>query len=85
MPITPQSSGVFSPRGVTCQDESGRLWDVLYMLRVAIRRGQGGSQTDYIVLVRNDNRKPRPVRLKAICGPGDEAEPVITIMLPEED
>jgi len=26
-----------------------------------------------------------PVQLKAICGPGDSGEPVITIMLPEED
>ncbi|MFH0980056.1 MAG: DUF6573 family protein [Planctomycetota bacterium] len=25
------------------------------------------------------------VRLKAICGPGDQAEPVLTLMLPDED
>jgi hypothetical protein len=25
------------------------------------------------------------VELKAVCGPGDNSEPVITIMLPEED
>jgi len=25
------------------------------------------------------------VRLKAVCGPGDEGEPVITVMLPDED
>lgn len=27
----------------------------------------------------------KPVQLKALCGPGDSAEPVITVMLPEED
>ena len=27
----------------------------------------------------------RLVVLKAVCGPGDTAEPVLTIMLPEED
>jgi hypothetical protein len=37
--------------------------------------------------VRNDNRVGMPplVRLKAMCGPGDQAEPVITGMLPDED
>jgi hypothetical protein len=25
------------------------------------------------------------VRLKALCGPGDQGEPVVTVMLPDED
>ena len=25
------------------------------------------------------------VELKAVCGPGDKGEPVVTIMLPDED
>jgi hypothetical protein len=25
------------------------------------------------------------VQLKAVCGPGDEGEPVITVMMPDED
>jgi len=29
--------------------------------------------------------RARLVTLKALCGPGDDGEPVITIMLPEED
>jgi hypothetical protein len=39
------------------------------------------------VRVRNDNRDRTPplVWLKALCGPGDQGEPVITILLPEED
>jgi hypothetical protein len=34
-----------------------------------------------------DGRKRTPplVRLKAVCGPGDQGEPVITVMAPEED
>jgi hypothetical protein len=37
--------------------------------------------------VRNDNRKRTPplVRLKALCGPGDDGEPVITVMVLGED
>jgi uncharacterized protein DUF6573 len=73
------------PPGVVAQDETGRLWDILWILAVSVRRGVPGDTIHFRVHVRNDNRHPRPVRLKAICGPGDSAEPVITILLPEED
>jgi hypothetical protein len=41
----------------------------------------------YAVHVRNDNRErtPPPVPLKAVCGPGDQGGPAITVMLPDED
>jgi hypothetical protein len=72
------------PEGVNCQDERGRLWDVVWMLRCSIARTEG-SVCRYTVHVRNDNRRPKPVQLKALCGPGDDASPVITVMLPDED
>jgi uncharacterized protein DUF6573 len=73
------------PPGVTGQDETGRLWDILWMLKIAIRRSAGGDTILFRLLVRNDNGQPRLVQLKALCGPGDDAEPVITILLPDED
>jgi hypothetical protein len=75
------------PPGVTCQDEAGRLFDVVWLLACAIRRGSVGVEVRFAVRVRNDNREGTPplVQLKAVCGPGDCAEPVITIMLPGED
>jgi hypothetical protein len=74
------------PEGVAGQDETGRLWDVLNMLRFAIRRQGGGERVDFAVHVRNDREGDPPlVRLYALCGPGDDAEPVITVMLPHED
>jgi hypothetical protein len=74
------------PDGVECQDEMGRLWDVLNMLKFAIMRSHGKQQSLlFTVFVRNDNRAPRSRQLKAHSGPGDEGEPVITIMLPGED
>jgi hypothetical protein len=75
------------PEGVTCQDEAGRLWDVLFMLRFAIRTGDGGSETRYRLHVRNDNREGDPplVELKAVCGPDDDGSPCITVMTPSED
>jgi hypothetical protein len=79
---------VVVPPGVACQDEAGRLWDVLTMLRVAVR-GQDGDAREVClgVHVRNDSRERTPlvVRLKALCGPGDRGWPVVTVMLPGED
>ena len=74
------------PEGVVCQDEAGRLWDVLFLLRLAARRSSG-SEVRFGVHVRGDNREGTPplVWLKAVCGPGDEREPVVTVMLPDED
>jgi hypothetical protein len=74
------------PDGVTCQDESGRLWDIIWMLRTAARQTPG-PLLRFQFYVRNDNRKPKLVTLKAECGPRDieDAQPAITVMLPEED
>jgi hypothetical protein len=75
------------PPGVLCQDEAGRLWDVLFLLRDAIGRSNSGPEVRFAVHVRNDNREGTPplVQLKAVCGPGDQGEPVITVLRPEED
>jgi len=70
------------------QDEAGRLWDVVYLLRLAIGRSQGTDRIAFGVLrVPNEGRKRRPrwQDLVAQCGPGDAGEPVITVMLPGED
>ena len=70
----------------THQDESGRLWDVLWMASRAARRG-GQEIRFQLYRVPRGGRgtRPRLVTLKAICGPGDDGEPVITIMSPPED
>ena len=75
------------PQAVEGQDRAGRLWDILWMLRCAIlaKNGQKSDRVDFELLVKNDVGEPRPVKLKSICGPGDDAQPVITIMLPDED
>jgi hypothetical protein len=72
--------------GVVCQDEAGRLWDVLFLLRYGIQRA-AGRVVLYSLHVRNSSRSGAPplVRLRAVCGPCDQGEPVITVMLPKED
>ena len=70
------------------QDEARRLGDALTLLRVAVSGMSGAAaEVRFGVHVRNDNRDRTPplVRLKAVCGTGDHAEPVITVMLPGED
>lgn len=80
---------VEAPEGVERQDEAGRLWDVLWMARYGITQGKNrdASEILFSLQVRNDNREGEPplATLKAVCGPDDDAEPCITIMLPEED
>lgn len=71
----------------THQDETGRLWDILYMFREAARRCKGDTVLFKIVRIPRDGKstEPQEIELKAIIGPGDTMEPVVTIMLPEED
>lgn len=75
------------PEGATDQDEVGRLWDILTMLRFAIKtsRDQNVADIRFKLSVVGPNGHRSLVHLKALCGPGDDAEPVITIMLPQED
>ena len=63
----------------------GRLWDVLWLLRCEAKRS-GGEHIKYQVIFQNGpgSKYRDTVMLWAICGPGDDAEPVITIMLPED-
>lgn len=76
------------PPGVMAQDEAGRLWDIVWMLRFAIqcRRNQCDHLT-FELCVRNDNLRPAVVKLVAVCGPldKDNPQPAITVMLPDED
>jgi len=75
------------------QDFTGRLWDALYMLSMSIKgalpsrkvAGPGPGQTTFYKLYLVVNGRRRLQELKAICGPGDQGEPVVTVMLPNED
>lgn len=74
------------PRGLEGEGQSisGRLWDILTMFRYAAKNGDG-SEILFKLGVRNRPGITKTVTLKSVCGPGDNMEPVITIMLPEED
>jgi hypothetical protein len=81
-------SYVAVPEGVTGQDEAGRLWDVVWMLRFAVQRSRPGCDRIPVALyVRNDNRAAKLIKLVAVCSAldMDDPQPAITIMLPDED
>lgn len=72
-------------RKATCQDEAGRLWDVVYMAYLAARRSSDELRRLfelYRVPVQGQGIRPRRVVLAMQIGPGDACEPVITIGLP---
>ena len=77
------------PAGVSGQDETGRLWDILTMLRHAVRKSHPReTRLPFKLYVRNnDEGIARLVTLAAECGAKDfdDPAPALTIMLPNED
>ena len=75
-------------RKMPFQDQSGRLYDVLFMAAFAIRTSaESGDRLLYeLYRVPRDgySTEAKPVTLKLIIGPGDQGEPVLTMQLPEE-
>jgi hypothetical protein len=55
------------------------------MFRYAAKQAPKQDTLLFDLFVRSDNRSAKRVTLKAICGPGDTPEPVLTILLPDED
>src|ERR1017187_7687916 len=81
------------------QDLKGRLWDLFTMFRLAAKRSEGPNLEFNIQFVLGGIRvgpAERPVKtivgswhivevtLQAVCGPGDDPAPVVTIMLTDE-
>lgn len=75
------------------QDEAGRLWDVVFMAGIAVRRNRGRRAADtnrlpyaiYRIPNVPDATEPNELELVIAIGGGDDGEPVMTIMLPHED
>jgi hypothetical protein len=73
------------PADVVDMDETGRLWDVLWLLRYAVMKSPEKSEVLFKLSERKGNNEMEIVTLKAICGPDDDGEVCLTVMLPEED
>lgn len=78
--VTNRVWGEITPKNeLNGQSTMGRLWDMLTVLRFSIKSSKG-SDIAFKFLVSG-----KYLHLNANCGPGDDMEPVITIMLPHED
>lgn len=65
----------------------GRLWDLLWMMRMAVRgyRGQG-SRLEFRMLAHlPEGAEAEEITLEVVVGPGDDLSPVLTVMWPDED
>ena len=69
------------------QDEASRLAELLIAARAAARRGQGARLSFQLSRVPGGGKSswPRLTTLHIHIGPGDRGEPVITVMMPNED
>ena len=78
---------IVPPEGLVCEGQSveGRLHDVLWMVLLAAKAGVGGDRVETDVLFLMAPGKLETVRVVAVVGPGDKAEPVLTVMLPGDD
>ena len=75
------------PGSFAAGDETGRIRDLLKLLRHALIPLDGGCErVEFEVDIPNDNWLGRPpvVRLCVACGPGEGGEPAIMVRLPSE-
>ena len=56
-----------------------RLWDVLSMCRVYTNKTKGDTVLFKVILHTSDNKTDDLITLKAMCHPGDNGEPVVTM------
>jgi hypothetical protein len=71
------------------QSIEGRLWDTFMLFRYAASCANSNAIYFHVTFQTANTIHGEPVRhcarLKALCHGGDDLEPVITIMFPEED
>jgi hypothetical protein len=65
-------------------DYAGLVWDILYMSINYVIDRPDPSTAIFQVNILGAGRK-KLYTLKAVVGPGDNLEPVVTVMLPNED
>lgn len=68
------------------QSFTGRLWDVLSVLRFAIKASSPSSNElrFSVFFLQSPGSLPVPVDLLSVAGPDDDGSPCLTIMLPED-
>jgi hypothetical protein len=65
------------------QSVEGRLWDTLFLFRIAASK-QAGQEVHFTIGYQQEGGV-QETALWGWCGPGDTADPVLTIMVEGED
>ena len=75
------------PAGLEGEGQSleGRLHDLLFRTLIAAKASSAGDRAEFDVLFLMMPGRWDTAHILAIMGPGDHGEPVLTIMLPEDD
>ena len=78
---------VVPPAGLEGEGQSvtGRLQDLLFRTLIAASTMERTDRVEYVVLFLMKPGQWEKVRILAIMGPGDQREPVLTIMLPGDE
>jgi hypothetical protein len=72
------------------QDYNARLWDVLWLASFTFKLADPGIDIVTFTVglqeveLKCGQPQNRDLRLRAVCGPGDKGEPVVTIGFPED-
>lgn len=87
VPIAITSSAYYKYIESTVPGQSieGRIWDMLCVLNVNAQMSGDSDTIHFEVIFLMEDEKEVLVKLKAVIGPGDTPEPVLTILLPGED
>lgn len=79
------AAAVEPPDDCPGQSVEGRAWDVLQLVRWQAKNAGQSDRIVFQVRVQVSASAWQDIALKAMVHPGDEGEPVITVMLPHED
>ena len=66
-----------------CNSAAGIVWDIMYMSQRGVIARPDEQTVIFQVIIAGVGRRTHT--MKAVCGAGDELEPVITVMLEGED
>jgi hypothetical protein len=67
------------------QSPEGRLWDLLFMAANPARRPENRDRSEFVYALIMPVGTRNNYRARCHVGPGDEGEPVVTILRPNED
>lgn len=67
------------------QSVEGRLHDLFWMCQAAIKNRLDGDRVEFVCMFLMPGKLLQTVKCLVVIGPGDQGEPVITLMLPGDE